>query len=367
MILFVFVFIHLAFFLFMRFYWNTIPNIEYESNSSPTLSISILIAVRNEQLRIGLLLRAIAKIEYQGSWEVIFIDDGSTDQSKDTISNFIDENPKIQMQLISAKGKGKKSAISQGVELSKHDYILTIDADCSFKSGILNCYSKSFLLGNIFIAGPVKMSSSNLFQRLQAVEFTALTGAGAILLEAGNPIYCNGANMAYKKSAFKKVKGYNGNEHIASGDDQFLLQKMSEHFPGKIAYLKSREAIVTTEAEPSFQKLINQRIRWSSKWKKFRSVKMILTSLLFFLSYTSTPILVVFLLFGQVDLYPIVIAVISKFIVEYLYVKRLNDFFQLDSFALSVVSLQIFYPFFIVFLAIASIFGSYSWKGRHYD
>ncbi|MEQ8239060.1 MAG: glycosyltransferase [Cyclobacteriaceae bacterium] len=343
------------------------PNVEYQPNGSPSISISLIVAVRNEQLRIEPLLRSIESIEYQGDWEVIFIDDGSTDQSKNTIAKFIDENAKIKAKLISAKKQGKKNAITEGIDLSRHDYILTIDADCTFKSGILNCYSKSFLLGNIFIAGPVKMSSSNLFQRLQSIEFAGLTGAGAILLSAGNPFYCNGANMAYKKSAFIKVKGYHGNEHIASGDDQFLLQKMSRSFPDKIAYLKSKEAIVTTEAEPSFQKLINQRIRWSSKWKKFRSLKIVLGSLLFFISYASVPILIVLLLTNQVNLLPVIIAVASKLMVEYLYIKRLNRFFELESFTVSVLSLQIIYPFFIIFLAIASIFGSYSWKGRHYD
>ena len=36
---------------------------------------------------------------------------------------------------------------------------------------------------------------------------------------------CNGANLAYKKSIFRELNGFEGNSHISSGDDIFLMEK----------------------------------------------------------------------------------------------------------------------------------------------
>ncbi len=83
-----------------------------------------------------------------------------------------------------------------------------------------------------------------------------------------NPLLSNGANLAYSKVAFLDVNGFSGNDHIASGDDIFLLEKMKKAFPKQVQFLKSKEAIVSTKPQKNWKDVINQRIRWASKTSK---------------------------------------------------------------------------------------------------
>ena len=41
---------------------------------------------------------------------------------------------------------------------------------------------------------------------------------------------CNGANLAYERKAFFEVNGFTGIDHIASGDDMLLMQKIAQRF-----------------------------------------------------------------------------------------------------------------------------------------
>jgi hypothetical protein len=53
----------------------------------------------------------------------------------------------------------------------------------------------------------------------------SLQGATIGSFGIGKGFMCNGANLAYKKSLFQELNGFQGNDTIASGDDVFLLQK----------------------------------------------------------------------------------------------------------------------------------------------
>jgi hypothetical protein len=50
--------------------------------------------------------------------------------------------------------------------------------------------------------------------------------------------------LLMKEKAFFEVNGFTGIDHIASGDDMLLMQKIAQRFPGKISYMLSKDAIV---------------------------------------------------------------------------------------------------------------------------
>jgi biofilm PGA synthesis N-glycosyltransferase PgaC len=57
---------------------------------------------------------------------------------------------------------------------------------------------------------------------------------------------CNGANLAFTKDAFTATGGYDGNEHIASGDDEFLMRKIEAKYSNGIRFNNNPENVVTT-------------------------------------------------------------------------------------------------------------------------
>ena len=61
------------------------------------------------------------------------------------------------------------------------------------------------------------LADKSLLSRLQAMEFTSLAASTAAAIGIGHPILCNGANLAFRKSAFLEVGGYEGNMDILRG------------------------------------------------------------------------------------------------------------------------------------------------------
>jgi glycosyltransferase involved in cell wall biosynthesis len=102
-------------------------------NSGPNLSL--IIPFFNEEKRIQLLIDGLKDFDraYSSSYEVILMDDGSTDKSVELIKadpfyKNLNESGKAQIESLPKNG-GKGAAIKQGVMISSGKWILTLDAD----------------------------------------------------------------------------------------------------------------------------------------------------------------------------------------------------------------------------------------------
>ena len=114
--------------------------------------------------------------------------------------------------------------------------------------------------------------NNSFLHHFQQLDLASLQGAtiGSFGIKKG--FMCNGANFAYTKSFFQELKGFEGNHAIASGDDVFLLQKALSKYPEKVAYLKSKNTIVTTKPVNDWKSLFYQRVRWASKTTSYQSI-----------------------------------------------------------------------------------------------
>ncbi|MBR5621473.1 glycosyltransferase family 2 protein [Candidatus Saccharibacteria bacterium] len=94
--------------------------------------ISVIIPIHNESEGIKdfldkKLLPAVAEIKGYGT-EVIFVDDGSTDNSLEILQGYADKKASIKVVALS-RNFGKEAALSAGLQVAKGDAALTIDAD----------------------------------------------------------------------------------------------------------------------------------------------------------------------------------------------------------------------------------------------
>jgi dolichyl-phosphate beta-glucosyltransferase len=94
--------------------------------------ISLIIPCFNETNRIGLMMDGLAEFTqaWKGPFEIILVDDGSTDGTSILIEKHpIAQSLKSNLNVISQSNTGKGGALKKGIEVAKGDYVLTLDAD----------------------------------------------------------------------------------------------------------------------------------------------------------------------------------------------------------------------------------------------
>ena len=91
--------------------------------------ISVVIALYNAEKSIEKSLNSIKYQTWKGNFEIIIINDGSTDNSQLIVENYIQENPDLNIQLISQKNGGVSNARNTGLKIAKGEYIALLDAD----------------------------------------------------------------------------------------------------------------------------------------------------------------------------------------------------------------------------------------------
>ncbi|MBE6495804.1 MAG: glycosyltransferase [Methanobrevibacter thaueri] len=89
--------------------------------------VSVIVPVYNASEYIGNTLNSIINQDFDG-YEIIVIDDGSTDDSLDIINRTL-ENIEIPYEIIHQENAGVSVARNVGIEASKGDYLVFIDAD----------------------------------------------------------------------------------------------------------------------------------------------------------------------------------------------------------------------------------------------
>jgi cellulose synthase/poly-beta-1,6-N-acetylglucosamine synthase-like glycosyltransferase len=360
-VLFVFYSLLLVYFWFA---WRSIPDFIFSEINSP-VKISVIVSARNEELNIGNLLTALQNQSYpQNFYEVILIDDNSTDGTAEIVKQF----PFVRLIQLNLENINsyKKKAIEEGIKAAQGGLIITTDADCIPSSKwIENIAAFKEKNHSAFIAAPVILkNNSSILQIFQSLDFLILQGITGASVHKNFLPMCNGANLAYEKKVFFEVDGFNDIDKIASGDDMLLMHKIRKKFPGKIHYLKSKDAIVSTQPMQTWKDFFNQRIRWASKAKHYNDKKIFLILLLVYLFNLSFLMLIIAAFWHPILWLWLLGLWISKTIVELPFVIVVATFFK----KLSLVKyFFIFQPLHIIYTIIAGWlgqFGKYEWKGR---
>lgn len=310
---------------------------------SPQLRVAVVIPARNEAPLIRNCILSVLNGSYPAELtEVMVVDDFSTDETASVVTSMFEllhENSSLK-RLISLAGylpserKGypnKKKALELAVTATDADIIVTTDADCVAPPDWLKVVVSRFVADDDLkiLACPVLCTPGNsLVEHYQALDFIGLMGITAAGYELGWHQMGNGANLAYRKSAFQAVNGYEGNDHIPSGDDMFLLGKISERWPGSARFLASPEAVLLTVPQPDWRSFIRQRIRWGGKNSAIPglTIKLVLLSVLLFcvsiwvsLVAAIADFLPWTVFFGQVTV---------KFLMDYLFLRNVASFFD---------------------------------------
>jgi cellulose synthase/poly-beta-1,6-N-acetylglucosamine synthase-like glycosyltransferase len=366
----------LAIYALLIFYyhrvWNRIPvfldSLPGSIGSDEHTQVSVIIPARNEALHIGKCLEALCHQSYSAErTEIIIVNDFSTDQTAATVLEYSDRCRLLNLSdyVSGEQNSYKKKAIETGIANSSGELIICTDADCimgpEWIRTIVSAYEKEKFQ---FIAAPVKIiSNGSALSVFQILDFISLQGITGAAVYADIYPMCNGANLAYTRTAFDKVGGFSGIDHIASGDDMLLMKKIRQQFPGKTGYIKDERVIVSTSPAENIRAFFHQRIRWASKISHYKDAATFSTlALVYLLNLSFLSLFIACIFYGHWRW--LLILLVIKTISEYFFVAKVTEFFQQHSLMKYFPLCQ---PFHILYTVIAGGFGSfgkYQWKNR---
>jgi len=210
---------------------------------------SIVIPIYNEQESIRELISNI-KRAFSGvkkTYEMIFIDDGSTDKTLSILKNVRTENKDIKIYSF-RKNLGKSPALMLGFARSTGKTIVTLDADLQDDpSNIMALYQKLTKNGYDIVTGWRKDRKDNIFKIMSSQIFNKIVSVlfGLKLHDL------NSGLKIYKSEAAKDLKIYGGMHRFIPIIAQEMGYKVAEkeilHHPRKYGFSKYKFTKIFTD------------------------------------------------------------------------------------------------------------------------
>ena len=329
-----------------------------------TPKISIIIAARNEEKRILPTLQSLQQLIYSiDLYEIIFVDDASTDNTAKIINAYCRHNSNwkcIQIKQKDAEWHGKKLALKTGIDAANGDIIFTTDADCIIQpdwlSEMVNCFDEnvSMVIGHY----EPEVKKNNLLGILIKFDNLFSSIMASATANLGFPISSAGSNLAYQKESYVKVNGHEALKHFKSGDDVHLTERFRTRLKKKIVYCANPKTFVFTKPPAEKKEFFHQQMRKNSKHLK-KSFSSILFStflfLYFLLSYT-------FPLINPLFLNSWLLLIVIKLFLEFIVLTGATLIFNRKDIVIWFPLFQIFYPFYVIIFSILGNLQLYEWN-----
>lgn len=358
------------------YHWQQAPDFELPKEFQPQTSVSVLVPARNESANVEACLLSIKGQAYPPELlEIVLIDDHSTDDTLQKAEALARKHPQIRVlrlqDFLTAGEKVhsyKKRAIELGIQQSKGQLIVCTDADCEVPVRwlqYLTAYYES--TRHKFIAAPVNFfRESNLLEQFQSLDFLGMMGITAAGIQGRFMHMCNGANLAYERQTFEAVGGFAGIDHLASGDDMLLMQKVAAKYPGRIGFVKQAAVKVQTKAQPDWSSFVQQRVRWGSKsgdYHEWQVTAMLAVVFLLCCNILLSVLLIPLLGWWAVGIFGF--QLLFKSIADYFLLSRMARFFHRSDLMAIFVPAQLLHILYIAVVgSLSNLRRTYQWKGR---
>ena len=243
--------------------------------------VTVILAAHNECVNLSNYLQALLTQDYP-TYEVIVVDDGSEDSTRDVVEQYMLRDPRLKMTYVpygARVGSTKKLAITLAAKASQYDYLLLTDADCvpesnqwisemmrgfgDVRSDDVRC-TKEIVLG--FSPYFEEKGHINRLVRFDTL-FNGLHYLGAAL--CGHPYMGVGRNLAYSKSLFFESGGFTRMMTNRSGDDDLFVNHVATR--ENTAVVLSRESYTWSLSKKTMKEWWQQKRRHVSVSPAYRA------------------------------------------------------------------------------------------------
>ena len=331
--------------------------------------VSVVVVARNEAANLRRLMSCLLSQDYpQEMYEIVFADDDSEDDTHQIISQYIEAGHPVKYIKSTGREKvisPKKVALGRAIAAAEGEIILTTDADCIVPYSWISSMVAAFTDDVSMVAGYSRTllkdwDKASILHKYEHLDF-ALTymvlGGGYTL---GKSWACIGQNLAYRKSAFYDVGGFEKIMHLISGDDVNLMQLMRRK-GHKIIFNFDPKSFTHTLPVQSWKQLVNQRSRWASNMKYQLTFNPEFFFILFSMACLYWGSLIMMLLNFRLGL----AIFLYRITIEHIMIAYTRRYFGVSARMLRFYPLWlIIQTFFLVFTMVLGQFGLFVWHGK---
>lgn len=275
-------------FIFGRFSFSK----SSDTKKGNTISISVIVCAKNEAINVQNYIPILLQQDYP-NFEIVLIDDASSDNTLDIFEQFEKENKNVKLVKVQnneAFWGNKKFALTLGIKSATYENLLLIDADCypetlHWITEMSSHFSreKTIVLGH----GAFEKVEGSFLNKIIRFENLLTATQYFAWAKIGKAYMGIGRNLAYTKSEFFKTNGFIHHMKIRSGDDDLFINEASNKTNTTINY--HWESFTFSKAKTTFKDWILQKRRHVStakyykKFDKFQLALFYSSQLLFLL------------------------------------------------------------------------------------
>ncbi|MBS1917329.1 MAG: glycosyltransferase [Bacteroidetes bacterium] len=242
-----------------EYFWEKQLNLQpfWLPDGSNAPLVSIIVPAYNEEVNAVSSVNSLLNGDYP-NFEIIFVDDGSKDNTFEKVNNAFANNPKVK--VFTKPNGGKASALNFGIQQSTADFVVCIDADTKLKRDAISRLMEYFIYEKVgAVAGNVKVGNEvNLLTKWQSIEYISSQNFDRRAFAYLNAItVVPGAIGAFRKKAIEDAGGFT-TDTLAEDCDLTIRIIRSGYLVDN-----QHKAIAMTEAPETLKMFIKQRFRWN--------------------------------------------------------------------------------------------------------
>lgn len=233
--------------------------------------VSVIVAARNEESNIARCLESLAEQDYPAHlFEVLVMNDGSTDRTADIVKSFEERFPNIRCLPVREEDshlRGKARAVAQGIDHAQGEIFATTDADCKVGPKWMSTAVSQFSPATGLVAGFTLQEPRSAFAAAQALDWGFLLSMASASFKLHKPLGCIGNNLFFRRAAYSEVGTYRG-FRFSITEDLALLQMIERLGTWEYRYPALKEMLVWSEPCGDPGTLWRQKRRWALGGKR---------------------------------------------------------------------------------------------------
>lgn len=227
-----------------------------------SIDLSVIIPCCNAEKNISIQLDALAGQDWDGSWELVIVDNGSVDSTLEIVKKYKGKLPDLKV-IRALEKKGSGYARNIGVTAAQGEKIVFCDSDDRVCKGWLRAMADA-LEGHAFVAGAITLEGLNETWRVPESTPFGVKGSPQkdVFVSRFNPSvrFAPACNMGIRKDLHMKIGGFD-ESILFNVDYDYCWKVWLAGF--KLAFVP--QALVEYRLRHDLAETFKQRYRWG-KW-----------------------------------------------------------------------------------------------------